>query len=85
MRSLLDRHDLPIGTSLENRVTWKLHRWGMLDRYQYHVGPYRLDYAWPSALIALEVDGPNHSRPDVAVRDVARDAYLRTRDIAMLS
>jgi very-short-patch-repair endonuclease len=79
MRTVLEEHNLPVGTSLENKVTWRLHRWNALDQCQYRVGPYRLDYAWPSALIALEVDGPHHWRPDVAVKDVARDSYLRAR------
>ena len=77
MRGLLDRHNLPSGTALENRATWRLFRAGVLDRQQYRVGPYRLDYAWPDLLIALEVDGPHHWQPNVATKDVARDAYLR--------
>lgn len=76
-RDLLQTHNLSIGTALENRITWRLHSWKALDRIQYRVGPYRLDYAWPKEKIALEVDGPHHWRPDVAARDVARDAYLR--------
>ncbi|MEB3049002.1 DUF559 domain-containing protein [Mycolicibacter sp. MYC123] len=76
-RDLLTQHGLPIGTSLENRVTWRLHRFGVLDRVQYRVGRYRLDYAWPDVSAALEVDGPHHWHPDVAVNDVARDARLR--------
>jgi very-short-patch-repair endonuclease len=79
MRTVLEQHGLPIGTALENRVTWRLHTWGVLDQCQYRVGKYRLDYAWPKAKIALEVDGPHHWRPDVAVKDVARDAYLRSQ------
>ena len=78
-RNLLQRHGLPGGTSLEDKVTWRLHRWGILDQCQYRVGKYRLDYAWPAKLIALEVDGSHHWRPDMAVNDVARDTYLRSR------
>ena len=78
MRQLLTERNLPLGTALENRVTLRLHRWGVLDQFQYRVGRYRLDYAWPDRLIGLEVDGPHHWRPDVAVKDVARDAYLRS-------
>jgi very-short-patch-repair endonuclease len=77
LRGVLEEKGLPVGTTLENKVTWRLHRWGVLDKCQYRAGPYRLDYAWPAELIALEVDGPHHWRPDVAVKDVIRDAWLR--------
>lgn len=77
--TLLEQNGCPTGTTLENRVTWRLHRWGVLDRVQHRVGKYRLDYAWPAKLIALEVDGPHHWRPDVAVKDVFRDSWLRSQ------
>lgn len=77
-RQLLVDRGLPTGTSLENRVTWLLHRWKALDQTQYRVGKYRLDYAWPSVRIALEADGPFHRSPDNAARDVVRDCYLRS-------
>jgi len=77
MRNLLSQRDLPIGSTLENRATWLLFRAGILDRHQYRVGRYRLDYAWPDLQVALEVDGPHHWQPHVATKDVARDAYLR--------
>ena len=51
MRQLLTERNLPLGTALENRVTLRLHRWGVLDQFQYRVGRYRLDYAWPDRLI----------------------------------
>ena len=79
LREVLQERGLPLGTTLENRVTWRLHRWGVLDQCQYRVGKYRLDYAWPSKLIALEADGPHHWRPDVAIKDVARDSWLRSQ------
>jgi len=78
LRTVLEREGLPVGTYLENRVTWRLHSFKAPEyKWQYPVGPYQLDYAWPAQRIALEVDGPHHWRPDVAVRDVARDAFLR--------
>ncbi|UBV19670.1 DUF559 domain-containing protein [Mycolicibacterium fortuitum] len=83
-RALLTQHNLPTGTSLEDRVTWRLHRWGCLGRTQYPVGPYRLDYAWPAVRIAVEVDGPHHWQPDIAIKDVARDAYLRSHGSLVL-
>lgn len=78
-RAVLEDHGLPVGSTLENRVTWRLHCWGILDRYQHRVGRYRLDYAWPTAKIALEVDGLHHRNPDNAARDVMRDAWLRSQ------
>lgn len=77
LRAVLEDHDLPTGSSLEDRVTWRLHCLGVLDKWQYRVGKYRLDYAWPDHLIALEADGPMHRTQEVAARDVYRDAYLR--------
>ena len=78
-RSLLQKHNLPVGTTLENRVTlWLYHR-GVLDQFHCRIGKYRLDYAWPAKLIALEADGPHHWRPDVAVKDVIRDCWLRSQ------
>ena len=46
-RDLLEKNDLPLGSSVENAVTWRLFRAGLFDRFQHNVGPYRLDYAWP--------------------------------------
>lgn len=77
LRNLLQTHGLRIGSDLENKVTWRLHLYGVLDQCQHQVGPYRLDYAWPQKLIALEADGPFHWHPDTAVKDVARDCFLR--------
>ena len=77
LRAKLDAEGLRTGTSLENRVAWRLHRWDLLDRCQYRVGKYRLDFAWPDRLVALEADGPFHLHPEMAAKDVVRDAYLR--------
>lgn len=79
LRTLLERNNLPIGSSVENHATWLLHRAGLLDQTQYRVGRYRLDYAWPDLLVALEVDGPMHQVPATAAKDVGRDAWLRSR------
>jgi very-short-patch-repair endonuclease len=68
------------GTSLENRVAFRLGRWGHKPpavAQQHRVGRYRLDFAWPDLLIALEVDGWHHQRPESAARDAHRDADLR--------
>lgn len=39
---------------------------------------YRIDFAYVSVLLAIEIDGPRHRRPEVAARDRRRDAYLRS-------
>lgn len=79
LRTVLEQNDLPTGTALEDRVTWRLHRWGILDQTQYRVGRYRLDYAWPSQMVALEADGPFHQMPEYAARDAKRDSWLRSQ------
>jgi very-short-patch-repair endonuclease len=79
LEGLLIKKDLPLGTSLENKVTWQLSGASVLERFQYRVGRYRLDYAWPDLMVALEADGPHHMRPDVAARDAYRDAELRAQ------
>lgn len=77
VRKYLDDNDIRPGTSLENKVALRLHRWGILAEMQYRVGKYRLDFAWPERKIALEADGPHHWRPDVAMKDAIRDSWLR--------
>lgn len=44
-----------------------------LDGYE---DPIRVDYCWPSALLAGEADGPHHERPAQARRDARRDRAL---------
>ncbi len=39
--------------------------------------PYRIDFAYVSLLLAIEVDGPHHRHPEVRARDRRRDAHLR--------
>lgn len=78
LKELLRAADLPLGTALENRVTFRLWRWGCLDKMQYRIGRYVLDYAWPAVKIAIEADGPHHWRPDVAMKDAVRDSWLRS-------
>jgi hypothetical protein len=50
---------------------------------QYEVpGPggltYRIDFAYPGVLVAVEVDGPHHRLDPVRARDRRRDAFLRS-------
>lgn len=39
---------------------------------------YRIDFAYVDLLLAIEIDGPRHRRPEVQARDARRDAYLRS-------
>lgn len=77
--SVLESRGIRIGTSLENTVALRLSRWNLLDRQQYRVGKYRLDFAWPDQKIGIEADGPHHWRPDVAMKDAIRDSWLRSQ------
>lgn len=79
VRELCTKHGLSIGTHPENLAAYRLHQWGHEFSQQHHVGSYRLDIAFPSLRVAIEVDGPHHQRPDIAVRDTFRDAWLRDR------
>lgn len=76
-RTYCEERGLTVGTAPECRAAMRLHQWGHDFVQQHRVGRYRLDFAWPEHEIALEVDGPHHWRPDVAVKDVARDDWLR--------
>jgi very-short-patch-repair endonuclease len=44
---------------------------------QFAVGKYRVDFAFPEELVALEADGWVHTTAVVIARDAARDADLR--------
>ncbi len=68
---------LRTGTHPENVAALRLDQWGHRPEPQYSVGRYRLDFAFPALRIAVEIDGPHHQRPDVAVRDTFRDQWLR--------
>lgn len=40
-------------------------------------GHYRIDFAYPSVKLAIEVDGPHHRLPAAQIRDARRDRRLR--------
>lgn len=57
----------------------RLHRIGVRPGdllQQYPVGRYRLDFADPDVLIAIEADGFFHRMPGAAERDRKRDEWL---------
>lgn len=80
LQQLIEEKGWRAGTSLENRVALRLHRYGFRPEdvaQQHRVGRYRLDFAWVDLKIALEADGPHHLLPTGAERDARRDRELR--------
>lgn len=70
------------GTSLEDWAALILDRFGHRPpavAHQYHVGTWRIDFAWVDLKVALELDGWHHRSPEGAAHDVHRDAVLRAR------
>ncbi|WP_332306553.1 endonuclease domain-containing protein [Sphingomonas sp. PAMC 26605] len=57
---------------------------GYRFRRQAPAGSYVLDFYCAPARLAIEVDGEAHSRGDRPVRDAARDAWLKEREVAVL-
>lgn len=66
-----------LGTHPENLATYRLGQWGHKFVQQHRIGNYRADFAFPDLGVVLEIDGPHHQRPDVAVLDTFRDAQIR--------
>lgn len=80
LQQIVEEKGWRAGTSLENRVALRLHRFGFLPAdvaQQHRVGRYRIDFAWVDQKIALEADGPHHLLPVGAERDARRDRELR--------
>jgi len=77
VRTMCEGHGLRLGTHPENLAALRLHQWGHRFEQQHRAGAYRLDLAFPELRVAVEIDGPHHQRPDVAVRDAFRDQWLR--------
>jgi 5-methyltetrahydrofolate--homocysteine methyltransferase len=48
------------------------------------MGHYVVDFVCHRANLVIEVDGGVHQRPDVAVRDLARDAWLISQGYTVL-
>lgn len=65
--------------------TWAAGRaWN--QTYQPHplVNPIRVDLLWPDERCVVELDGPEHRRPDRLAEDLARDARLGEDGYAVL-
>jgi very-short-patch-repair endonuclease len=67
------------GTTLENKVMLLLSLAEQRPEQQYRIGRYRVDFAWPKAMVVLEADGWYHRSPEGAARDRTRDSWLRSQ------
>lgn len=78
VRPLTERGWRP-GSDLENLTARLLSSAFRPDevRQQHPIGRYRVDFAWPDVMVALEVDGWHHRSPEGAAHDARRDAALR--------
>jgi very-short-patch-repair endonuclease len=53
-------------------------------RREHPVGPYTLDFACLELMLDLEIDGKDHLTEQGRLRDVKRDAFLRSRGFGVL-
>lgn len=68
-------------------VLWSLvrnNRLGVHFRRQVPFGPYVLDFLCLSVMLAVELDGPQHFRPDALEYDRERDEYLRAHELTVM-
>lgn len=56
-----------------------LKKIGASFEFQHVVGPYAIDIAFPEHMIALEIDGKSHDRPERIAHDIPRDRWLIDR------
>ncbi len=63
-------------TWTEARLWQELRRLPIRVRRQAPIGPYVVDFACLRAKLVIEVDGGVHQLPQVAARDIERDAWL---------
>jgi very-short-patch-repair endonuclease len=70
----------------EERMLSMLRAAGLPDpRRNARLGPYTVDFLWPAASVALEVDSYTwHSSPGAFKRDRRKDAYLADRGIQLI-
>jgi very-short-patch-repair endonuclease len=77
--------------SLRAQPTWteaglwdRLRQLPVRFRRQAPMGQYVVDFVCHRANLVIEVDGGVHQLPDVAVRDLARDAWLISQGYIVL-
>ncbi len=79
-RTIQNARALRRNMSLPEALLWRELRGfpgGLRFRRQHAAGPYVLDFFCARANLAVELDGISHLMGDRAVRDAARDAWLR--------
>ncbi len=45
---------------------------------EYQVGKYSIDFAWIEKMLAIEIDGQQHERPELKLRDERKDQLLES-------
>ena len=78
-RSLRQR--MPAG---ETKLWDVLRKLKLGIRRQAPIGPYIVDFAHHGASLVVEVDGPVHDEPEVQLRDLDRDAWLKSQGYRVL-
>jgi len=66
-------------TWTEKKLWERLRMLPVRFRRQAPLGPYVADFLCHRASLVVEVDGGVHTRTDVALRDMARDAWFETQ------
>jgi very-short-patch-repair endonuclease len=64
-------------SKIEGRFLFLLDEYGIKLRFQYPIGPFRVDYLVDDFLI-LELDGPTHNTKEGKAKDRRRDQYLES-------
>lgn len=65
---------------METRIRLALIDGGLpAPEVQFPLGPYRLDMAYPAAMLAVEYDGEHHRTPEQARYDLERQAFVDAR------
>jgi very-short-patch-repair endonuclease len=75
-RARLFRADPTVSEARAWRVLRHLRREGLHVRRQHPIGPYVVNFAIQSRLLAIELDGGVHAQPGRAEKDAQRDAFL---------
>ncbi|MDQ4117775.1 MAG: DUF559 domain-containing protein [Actinomycetota bacterium] len=67
-------------SSMETRIRLALIDGGLpAPEVQFPLGPYRLDLAYPAAMLAVEYDGEHHRTAERARYDLERQAFVDAR------
>ena len=66
-------------THTEEKLWAHLRKLPVRFRRQAPVGPYTVDFVCHRSCLVIEVDGGVHNLPEVAVRDLQRDEWLKTQ------